>query len=160
MEAIGRPDAQTRALGRSDAPRRVGRARPATTNNKMTAPDAPAAPSPNPPSPAVLRRVLSAPQMEQRLRTALAMEQRRRIVAEKRANLVKTLSPLERFAMAAWAKLTLLLRLPAPRCLCCGGPLFWLVLLPWFVIYATTGASPLALVVDRGSGEVVVDVTG
>ena len=92
-----------------------------------------------PPSPAVLRRASSAPEMERKLRTALAIEHQRRVVAEGRAEQIASLSPVEQAMLAAWARTARLLHAPKPRCLCCGGPLFWMCIVPWLLCVAFYG---------------------
>ena len=67
-----------------------------------------------PPSPAVLRRASSAPEMERKLRTALAIEHQRRVVAEGRAQQIASLSPVEQAMLAAWARTARLLHAPKP----------------------------------------------
>ena len=99
-----------------------------------------------PPSPAVLRRASSAPEMERKLRTALAIEHQRRVVAEGRAQQIASLSPVEQAMLAAWARTARLLHAPKPRCFFCGGPLFWMCIVPWILCVAFTGGSPLVLV--------------
>ena len=99
-----------------------------------------------PPSPAVLRRASSAPEMERKLRTALAIEHQRRVVAEGRAEQIASLSPIEQAMLAAWARTARVLHAPKPRCLCCGGPLFWMCIVPWLLCVLFTGGSPLVLI--------------
>ena len=106
-----------------------------------------------PPSPAVLRRASSAPEMERKLRTALAIEHQRRIVAEGRAQQIASLSPVEQAMLAAWARTARLLHAPKPRCLCCGGPLFWMCIVPWLLCVAFTGGSPLVLIAPAPPAE-------
>ncbi len=106
-----------------------------------------------PPSPAVLRRASSAPEMERKLRTALAIEHQRRIVAEGRAQQIASLSPVEQAMLAAWARTARLLHAPKPRCLCCGGPLFWMCIVPWLLCVIFTGGSPLVLIAPAPPAE-------
>ena len=84
--------------------------------------------------------------MERKLRTALAIEHQRRVVAEGRAQQIASLSPVEQAMLAAWARTARLLHAPKPRCLCCGGPLFWMCIVPWLLCVAFTGGSPLVLI--------------
>ena len=106
-----------------------------------------------PPSPAVLRRASSAPEMERKLRTALAIEHQRRVVAEGRAQQIASLSPVEQAMLAAWARTARLLHAPKPRCLCCGGPLFWMCIVPWLCVSLFTGGSPLVLIAPAPPAE-------
>ena len=77
--------------------------------------------------------------MERKLRTALAIEHQRRVVAEGRAEQIASLSPVEQAMLAAWARTARLLHAPKPRCFCCGGPLFWMCIVPWLLCVAFTG---------------------
>ena len=77
--------------------------------------------------------------MERKLRTALAIEHQRRVVAEGRAEQIASLSPVEQAMLAAWARTARLLHAPKPRCFCCGGPLFWMCIVPWLLCVAFHG---------------------
>ena len=91
--------------------------------------------------------------MERKLRTALAIEHQRRVVAEGRAQQIASLSPVEQAMLAAWARTARLLHAPKPRCLCCGGPLFWMCIVPWLLCVAFTGGSPLVLIAPAPPAE-------
>ena len=91
--------------------------------------------------------------MERKLRTALAIEHQRRVVAEGRAEQIASLSPVEQALLAAWARTARLLHAPKPRCLCCGGPLFWMCIVPWLLCVAFTGGSPLVLIAPAPPAE-------
>ena len=91
--------------------------------------------------------------MERKLRTALAIEHQRRVVAEGRADQIASLSPVEQAMLAAWARTARLLHAPKPRCLCCGGPLFWMCIVPWLICVAFTGGSPLVLIAPAPPAE-------
>ena len=91
--------------------------------------------------------------MERKLRTALAIEHQRRVVAEGRAQQIASLSPVEQAMLAAWARTARLLHAPKPRCFCCGGPLFWMCIVPWILCVAFTGGSPLVLIAPTPPAE-------
>lgn len=101
-------------------------------------------------SPRTLKRSQSAPQMERILREQLSREREMRSVAERESALLSVFSPLERFLLLSYASAARVARAPKPRCLCCGGPLFWCLIVPWAAFRYLAGVSPLVLLAPKG----------